>query len=191
MALVVAMLGLAAVAGGLVFGDRAVAASAPAQPGSVWYVSRAPKLRVDVAAGCPASIGTYQDVVNTFPGPPLVAAGPTRGLICRYSPRASTSRPGNLVHQVRLTRAQAQALGAVVRSLDLTPPAGTAHCPAAFGTVALIGLSYATRQDIGLWYEASGCQTLDNGRIGASETGNPSFYNRFLSTVNRLSPPVG
>jgi hypothetical protein len=90
-----------------------------------------------------------------------------------------------------LTRAQAQALGAVVRSLDLTPPAGTAHCPAAFGTVALIGLSYATRQDIGLWYEASGCQTLDNGRIGASETGNPSFYNRFLSTVNRLSPPVG
>ncbi len=194
VATVAAMAGLAAGARALACGEGAVVASAAAQPGSVWYVPRAPKLRVDVAVGCPTSIGAYQDVVNTFPGPPLVAASPSRGLICRYSPRASTSRPGELVRQVRLTRAQAQALSAAVRSLDLKAPAGlwtgAAHCPADFGTVALIGFSYATHRDIGLWYEASGCQTLDNGRIGASETGNPSFYDRFLSTVNRLAPPV-
>jgi len=186
MALVLVVLGLGA-------GSGATAASAAAQPGPLWYVSRSPKLRVNVAAGCPPSIGTYQDVVNTFPGPPLVAAGPVRGLICRYLPRLS-SRPGRLVHQVRLTRAEAQTLSGAVRSLGLAPPAGpvngVAHCPADFGTIALIGFSYAARPDIGLWYETSGCQTLDNGRIGAWETANPSFYNRFLGTVNRLSPPV-
>lgn len=170
------------------------ATAAPAT--NLWYVSNAPKLRVDVAAGCPASIGSYRDVVNTFPGPPLAAAGPTAGLICRYSPfgGVQTLRPGHLVRQSLLSVHQAQELVAAVRALDLSGPRGAsppvAHCPADFGIYALIGFSYRSRADIGLWYSASGCQTLDNGRLGAGETANPSFYDRFLSTVNRLSPPV-
>ncbi len=156
----------------------------------VWYVSHAPKLRLDVAAGCPASVAAYQDVVNTFPGPPMVPASPKSGLICRYGPSTATPRPARLERQTRLGPGQASLLAATVRQLDLKPPAGVSSCPADFGVVAVIGFSYAGRPDTGLWYRASGCQTLDNGRIGAFEGGNPSFYNSFLNTVDRLSPPV-
>jgi hypothetical protein len=57
--------------------------------------------------------------------------------------------------------------------------------------VAVIGFSFPGRPDVGLWYDASGCQTLDNGRIGSFEGGNPSFYDGFLNVVDRLSPPLG
>ena len=157
---------------------------------AVWNVSRSPKLHVDVAAGCPASIGADQDVVNTFAGPPLVPPGPKAGLICRYGPSATKPGPAGLKRQTRLGPAQAGDLATVVRRLNLTAPSGVTNCPADFGLVAVIGFSYPGRADVGLWYQASGCQTLDNGRIGAFEVGNPSFYNGFLSAVDRLSPPV-
>jgi hypothetical protein len=159
--------------------------------GSVWHVSRAPKLRVDVVTGCPGSVTAFQDVVNTFPGPPLVPAHPKAGLICRYGPSTAKPGPVKLERQTRLDQAQADLLATVVRRLSLAPPTGVSHCPADFGLVAVVGLSFAGRPDVGLWYDASGCQTLDNGRIGAFEGGNPSFYNAFLSVVDRLSPPVG
>ena len=164
------------------------AASAAA---GVWNVSRSPKLRVEVATGCPESVGASQDVVNTFPGPPLVPAGPKAGLICRYGP--STAKPGTprLERQTRLDPAQAGLLATAVRRLSLAPPTGVTHCPADFGLVAVIGFSFPGRADVGLWYHASGCQTLDNGRIGSFEGGNPSFYNGFLNTIDRLSPAVG
>ena len=153
----------------------------------IWHVSRSPKLRVDVAAGCPASVSAYQDVVNTFPGPPLVPPGPDAGLICRY---VGPPGPRQLARQTRLDEAQAQVLAEAVRSLSLRPPAGVAMCPADFDTNALIGFSYLGRPDVGLWYHASGCQSLDNGRIGSFETANPSFYNGFLVTIDRFSPPT-
>jgi hypothetical protein len=165
---------------------QAASAAAP-----VWHVSRAPKLQVDVATGCPVSIGTFQDVVNTFPGPPLVTAHPKAGLICRYGPSTANPRPARLERQTRLDQSQAGELVAAVRQLNLAPPTGISHCPADFGLVAVIGFSFPGRPDVGLWYDASGCQTLDNGRIGAFEGGNPSFYNRFLSVVDQLSPTVG
>jgi hypothetical protein len=51
----------------------------------------------------------------------------------------------------------------------------------------IIGLSYASRPDVGLAYHATGCQTLDNGRLGSFEGGNPSFYDTFASVVDRLT----
>jgi hypothetical protein len=156
----------------------------------VWHVSKSPKLRVDVATGCPASVAAYQDVANTFPGPPLVPANPRVGIICRYGPSTAKPGPARLVHQARLDQTQADLLAGAVRQLSLAPPRGISHCPADFGLVAIIGFSFSGRPDVGLWYQTSGCQTLDNGRIGSFEGGNPSFYNRFLSVVDRLSPPV-
>jgi hypothetical protein len=164
------------------------AASAAAR---VWHVSRTPKLRVDVATGCPVSVAAYQDVVNTFPGPPLVPADPKAGLICRYGPSTAKPGPARLERQTRLDQAQADLLTAAVRQLSLAPPTGVSFCPADFGLVAVIGFSFSGRPDVGLWYHASGCQTVDNGRIGSFQGGNPSFYNRFQSVVNRLSAPVG
>ena len=170
----------------------AVAARPPSASAAapVWHVSRVPKLRVDMASGCPASVAAYQDVVNTFPGPPLVPANPKMGLICRYGPSTGTPGPARLERQTRLDQTQAGLLAGAVRQLSLAPPAGISHCPADFGLVAVIGFSFPGRPAVGLWYHASGCQTLDNGRIGSFEGGNPSFYSRFLSVVDRLSPPV-
>ncbi len=156
----------------------------------VWTVSRSPKLRVDVAAGCPPSLGRYQDVVNTFPGPPLVPPNPKTGIICRYGPSATKPGAARLERQTRLSSAQAAMLTSPVRRLSLAPPAGVTHCPADFGVVAVIGLSFSGRPDVGLWYQATGCQTLDNGRIGSFEGGNPSFSTGFLNTIDHLSPPV-
>jgi hypothetical protein len=155
------------------------------KPANLWYVSRSPKLRVDVAAGCPASVSAYRDVVNTFPGPPLVPPGPDGAIVCRY---LGPSGPRQLARQTRLDEAQAQLLSEAVRGLSLRAPEGVYMCPADFNTNALIGFSYLARPDVGLWYHASGCQSLDNGRIGSFETANPSFYNGFLVTVDRLSP---
>jgi hypothetical protein len=157
----------------------------------VWTVSRWPKLRVDVASGCPASLGAYKDVVNTFPGPPLVPPNPTAGIICRYGPATNTTATARLERRTQLGRVEAGTLSTVVRRLSLAPPTGISSCPADFGIVALIGFSYPGRADVGLWYQASGCQTLDNGRIGSFEGGNPSFYNAFLNIIDRLSPPGG
>jgi hypothetical protein len=63
---------------------------------------------------------------------------------------------------------------------------GTFHCPAAVGAGALIGFSYASGPDVGLWYSASGCQTLDNGRLGSFQGENPSFGD-FQETIRKLS----
>lgn len=191
-ALVLAQTGLPAV-GATLAGASTPAARAASNAGAatpVWHVSRAPKLRVDVDAGCPASVAAYQDVFNTFPGPPLVPPGPKAGLICRYGPSTIKAAPARLERQTRLGEVQADLLDNAVRRLNLAPPTGAMSCPADFGIVAVIGFSFPGRADVGLWYNAGGCQTLDNGRIGSFEGGNPSFYNGFLTTVNRLSPPV-
>ena len=184
------IIAMAAMAGIAALGMVLTGPSPAGAADRLWYVSHAPKLQLELAAGCPASVAGYQDVVNTFAGPPMVPAGPKSGLICRYGASTAKPRPGGLERQTRLGPAQASLLAATVRRLNLEPPAGISSCPADFGVVALIGFSYPGRPDVGLWYHAGGCQTLDNGRIGAFEGGNPSFYNGFLNTVDRLSPPV-
>lgn len=159
-----------------------------------WFKPSSPKLSVSVAAGCPGSDASYADVVNTFPGNPLVPADPSAGLICRYGPgvglELNGSGRGLLESSTCLDRAQAQQLASVIRQIDLTAASGSFSCPSDEGEVAVIGLSYPDRSDVALWYRTGGCQTLDNGRIGAFEGANPSFYNAFESVVDRLSPPV-
>ncbi len=159
-----------------------------------WFQPSSPKLEVNVARGCPSALAGLQDVVNTFPGPPLVQGGPRAGLICWYGaiyrlgPTPASQRL--LATSKRLDEGQAQELATVIRSLTLTVSVGAFHCPADFGEVAVIGFEYQGKADVGLWYRTTGCQTLDNGRIGAFEGGNPSFYNGFVNLIERLSPPV-
>jgi hypothetical protein len=158
-----------------------------------WWTPGHPQLQVSVAAGCPGSVGSYADVVNTFAGPPLVPAGPSAGLICQYGQDLGSGLPSSadLVRSTSVDRSQAQQLASVIREIDLARPTGTISCPAGWvGAVTLIDLSYPGRADVGLWYTTSGCATLDNGRIGAFEDGNPSFYHGFENAVDRLSPPA-
>lgn len=184
---VVAILVIAAGAG------TAAAVMATGGPAAgTWFIPSSPKLEVSVRAGCPASIGGYRDVVNTFRGPPVVPADPTVGLICRYGPGVGLGPDGGgrglLMNSTRLEEAQARQLASVIRDINLAAPSGTVACPADFGSVALLGFRYAGRPDVGLWWTTSGCETLDNGRIGAWEVGNPSFYNAFEGAIDGLSP---
>jgi|HubBroStandDraft_6_1064221.scaffolds.fasta_scaffold355586_2 hypothetical protein len=188
--------GLAVVA--IVFAGGGTAAGFAVAGGAngdgAWFQPSSPKLEVNVANGCLKSLASFQDVVNTFPGPPLVPAEPRAGLICRYQPiyglGPTPAGQRLLATSKRLNTAQAQELATVIRSLALTASVGAFHCPADFGEVAIIGFAYDGKADIGLWYRTTGCQTLDNGRIGAFEGGNPSFYIGFVNLIERLSPPV-
>jgi hypothetical protein len=154
-----------------------------------WHLSRSPKLSLQFSAGCPASLVHYEDVVDTFPGPPLVSrAAPVNGLVCWYN-GSNLPDPGSLGRQVRLSAQEAGVLATALRELNLRPPTGTFNCPASLGTVALIGFSYASRPDVALWYAASGCQTLDNGRLGSFGGANPSFGG-FEGAMDKLSPRI-
>jgi hypothetical protein len=127
--------------------------------------------------------------VNAFPGPPLVPpAAPVSGLVCWYD-RSNVPDPGFLGRQVRLSSQQAGVLATAVRTLSLRPPTGNFSCPVDVGTVALIGFSYASRPDVALWYSASGCQTLDNGRLGSFQGANPSFGG-FEEAMDKLAPAL-
>lgn len=161
-------------------------------PSGPWALSASPKLTLTVTGGCPPSVAGYQDVTNTYPGPPLVPDHPTAGLVCRYHPKLGvpSSDAGRLARRTELDGAEAQRLATVVRSLDLRPPRGAFSCPADDGGVVLIAFSYPSRPDVDLWYAASACQTLDNGRIGAFGASNPSFYRTFEGVINRLSAPI-
>jgi len=175
---------------GLVTGLLAAGCSQRPACAVLWHLSRSPKLTVHVGAGCPAPVAHYHDVVNTFPGPPLVPGlPPTRAVVCWYHDVDMPS-PGALALQVRLDRRDARTLATAVRGLSLRPPPAVPFaCPADIGTVALIGFSYSSRPDVALWYDASGCQTLDNGRLGSFQGANPSFYVGFEGTINRFAPP--
>jgi hypothetical protein len=172
---------LALMAGAFLAAGPAVPAGAAT---NVWHVSHSPKIRVSVARVCPTTVKGYQDVVNTFAGPPLVPAAPRAGLVCWY-PRAGAK----LAKTTHLTKAEAVKLATAVRKLSLKPPTAVFHCPADFGSVGLIALSYNGRGPVGLWYSDSGCQTLDNGRLGSFQGANPSFYNGFEKVIDKLSPP--
>ncbi|MGA8207640.1 MAG: hypothetical protein WB801_10320 [Candidatus Dormiibacterota bacterium] len=94
----------------------------------------------------------------------------------------------SLYRQVRLAAAEASKLAGVIGEVSTKAPVGVFHCPAGWDTATVIAFSYRSRTDADLWYYDSGCQTLDNGRIGAFQGGNPSFYLRFVPLVDRLAP---
>ncbi len=179
-----------AVGGGAAAGVLATRGSSA----GTWFTPGRPPLAVSVPAGCPTSVAGQADVVTTYPGPLLVPASPTGGLICRYGPGVGLGPNGGgralLVSSTRLDAGRAQQLAGAIRRIRLTPSVGTFACPSGDGSVAVIGLAYGGRADVGLWYRTSGCQTLDNGRIGAFEGGNPSFYVGFEGVIDRLSPPI-
>jgi hypothetical protein len=150
-----------------------------------WGVtSKGSKLRVDVEAGCPRSVVGYVGVVSTYGGSKLVPADPTGGIICRYSPTGDAApAAGQLTQQTRLDSAQAANLATAIRSLKLGTQSGKVECPAYTGKYVVIGLSYASQRDVGLWYGASGCGGIDNGRIGTD------FFGAVADLLPRLSPP--
>jgi hypothetical protein len=149
-------------------------------------------VHVAVANGCPAELAGAQDVANSYTGDELVPPGPDSALICRYWSRfpetPAKKVPGSLYASVVLATSDAVHLATVIDAISTAAPKGTFHCPADLGSASVIAFAYAGRADVDLWFSDSGCATLDNGRIAASENGNPSFYNNFLTLMGELAP---
>jgi hypothetical protein len=175
----------------------ALICSACAASSDPWHLSRGgPYIRVLASEACPSSLGPARDVRNfgAWRLSELVPRSPAGGLICRYAASA-TSPSSAVVHpalyrQVRLTATQASGLAGVIDKVSTKAPKGVFSCPAGWDTATVIAFSYRGRTDADLWYYDSGCQTLDNGKIGAFQGGNSSFYGRFVSLINRLAPQI-
>ncbi|MEA5455795.1 hypothetical protein SPF06_13755 [Sinomonas sp. JGH33] len=155
------------------------------------WAQRSPQLRVTVAAGCPASLGPAQDVANDRQaGEALVPHDiPDRALLCIYESRASEG-PGatGIRKQARLAEAEAIELENAVAAISLKSPKGPAACPAALpGAVAIIDFHFPNGTDFDLWYNTTGCQTLDNGTRAAFSGANPSFYEGFAPVYLRFT----
>jgi hypothetical protein len=144
---------------------------------------RTPASRVAVASGCPRTIKGSRDVDNPVGerGPLLLPSlAPTAALVCAYG------TGGPLTGQRLLGIAQAQSLATVINRLDLKPDIGIHSCPEDADSIDILALSFRDRADVDLRWHASGCQSLDNGYIGAGETANPSFYNGFIGFMQHL-----
>ena len=164
------------------------AASGPWKP-----ATQGPRIRVLVSLGCPSTLDGYQGVSNSGSdlADSLLPANPLSGLICRYGPGygpESGASEHRLYGHVVLGPAAARTLASVIDDISTAAPQGTFSCPADTGSHTTIAFGYASRADVDLWYADSGCRMLDNGRIGAFEGGNPSFYEAFEPRLEELCP---
>ncbi len=147
-------------------------------------------VRIAVARPCAAHLGAADDVSNPDAGSALVPPNPVAGLICRYGPPSSgqsIDAPRPLYSQVRLIRAQAVELAGVIDAMSTAVPPN-AHCPAERPSASIIAFAYANAPDVDLWFKDSGCQTIDNGRVKASEIANPPFDGPFESLISAWAP---
>jgi hypothetical protein len=164
------------------------AASGPWKP-----ATQGPRIRVLVSLGCPSTLDGYLGVGNSGSdlADSLLPANPVSGEICRhgpaYGPGPAPSRERLYRHAV-LGPAAARTLASVIDDINTAPPQGTVSCPSDSGSHTIIAFGYASRADVDLWYADSGCRMLDNGRIGAFEGGNPSFYGAFEPRLEELCP---
>lgn len=174
-------------------GALAVQACSSSTRGHVPAVRAAgPKIVVTVRGGCPATLGRATDVRNDGDGlsDHLLSGGmkPVRGLVCEYRSMQTPPFPTRLASSVRLEAADARRLATVIQNVSLRPARGAFSCPEQeFGTVAVLAFDYGDHT-VDLWYQWSGCQTLDNGHVLAFQGANPSFYSRFQTVFDSLAP---
>jgi hypothetical protein len=149
-------------------------------------------IRVVVTRWCPKQIGVAKGVSNPHVGDELVPPNPIAGLICRYSPPSpfdqSGEVSGSLYAQVKLTGVQAVHLTGVIDSISTAVPPDGAHCPAESLSASIIAFAYANAPDVDLWFKDSGCQTLDNGTLEASQIANPIFDGPFEALISEWAP---
>jgi hypothetical protein len=123
-----------------------------------------PRMRMTVAGGCPSSdkeqVGVRND--GTDLDTRLLPIGvPTAALICDYD-----GQTAKLAHSVKLGGADAARLADAANASQLShlDDAHT-HCPADFGSVAVLAFSYPGRPDVDLDYAYTGCPSVANGHI--------------------------
>lgn len=127
-------------------------------------------LAVTVAGGCPTG-DRGADGVAPGPSDALLPAGtPTAALVCAYT--GLNGHAFTLTGHARLSAAPAARLAALAGAIDLAhTDGGTYHCPAGFATATVIAFAYSSGTSAALWLADSGCRSLSNGTIMASEAG--------------------
>jgi hypothetical protein len=145
---------------------------------------------VEVKTGCPSVIDPTGDVSNLLTeelSNGLVPGNPDSGLICRYAPTQDSrlARQITLYRQTVLDSSATKQLASVIGTFTPQPPPLVSSCPSDDGSESVIVFSFHQRSDVDLWYEDSGCEYLDNGFIGAWNTG---FSFNFVAEFDQLSP---
>ena len=145
-------------------------------------------IRVPPGGPCPQSLRGYGNVSNPEGELEhvLLPPKPLFGVICWYGSSASTTY--GLTHTSLVNGRTARALGVAIDELSTRPPRGAVACPAAFNDAAIITLRLASGAAVDLWYDDSGCQTLDNGYVRAYEIGQRAFFETFIPLVTGLRP---
>jgi hypothetical protein len=155
------------------------------------------RLRVTLAAGCPASLQGAVDVTNVGPDLDtalLPVAVPTSGLICVYDSGGgpATVESPRLSDHLQLDATTAAELATAARQ------APTAHlddvetsCPMDDGAVTVLAFSYPDRPDVDLWWLTTGCQTLRNGHLVVAPYGPFQDEATKLITPSSAAPVPG
>jgi len=144
------------------------------------YAARSPSATFPTTTCLPA-LGKIADVVShSSSSDGLIAAGPRprAAVICNYRGSYGRAPSGRrvLAKEMALRPAVASAIASAAAQVSAsTPPTGAVNCPADFGTVTVITFSYRSRPPLTLWWHTSGCQSIDNGELEASQLANPSF----------------
>ena len=175
---------------GLGVGIEATGSSGSSRPPQAnWTISsRRPLVHIPAKGPCPTSVRGDNDVANAKDdlSSHLLPQGALFGIICRYTSSPARS-PFQLVRSALVNGRTAQAFENTVAKIRTTRPAWVAHCPAAIARVTVLAFGYAHGRVVDLWYEDSGCQTLDNGYLEASELSNPPFQ-QFIGLVAEIAP---
>jgi hypothetical protein len=152
---------------------------------AVWLTStprrvgdRGPSVRVTIDAGCPSTLGNYEDVANPddqdLSTSLLPQATPTAAMKCLYKESASggSRYVWTLNQQLNLSRADARALARTINGLRLGfDGGGPMSCPAILtGTrkADVFVFSYSGRADVDLWHNYVCPVSVDNGIITTS-----------------------
>lgn len=161
-----------------------------------WWHSHGPRMHFTASQGCPPK-STQEDVSNPGqPTSPLLSTSPmpTSTLVCIYGywypdHTLPTSDDANkLIHSVRLDAQKTSTLAHTITALSLAEPHGVTDCPAdMIGVRALLAFAYPDGTTTDLNYHDTGCQTLDNGTIAASQIASTSF-GAFQTTLDQDIP---
>lgn len=151
--------------------------------------ARGKRVRVTMRSGCPARLAGDTDVTNSLPvlrRHLLPTQTPMAALICAYTQRRSGAIA--LTHHVRLQQPAARSLAASINRIDVGYIGDMIQpgCPLGRGYAEILVFGYDTGASVDLWYDTSGCSSLDNGFISAQADGNPPFYEGFMPAVARL-----
>jgi hypothetical protein len=119
-------------------------------------------IRVTVDGGCPADVVGRNGVINpdgTDLDGLMVPTGAVGGLVCEYAPGGAS-----LTRRIRLSQTDAARLAGDANQIG-SADVGDFSCPGGVAAHDVLVFSYPGRADVDIWYERTGCITLENGYL--------------------------